>query len=78
MDSKINITVKTAAGKQYKLEVSSSATIAEVKKELEPQCEISADLQRLIYSGHVTEDAKTLESYGTSTLWLSSGRFELS
>lgn len=66
MDSKINIVVKTAAGKQYKLEVAASATVAEVKKQLEPQCEIPADLQRLIYSGHVTDDSKTLESYGTS------------
>lgn len=64
MDEKISITVKTAAGKQYSLQVSANDTVEQVKKALEPQCEIAATSQRLIYSGHVLEDAKTLQDYG--------------
>ena len=65
MDEKITITVKTATGKQYSLQVSPNDTIAQVKKALEPQCEIAADQQRLIYSGHLCDNAKTLQDYGT-------------
>ena len=64
MAEKISITVKTATGKQYPIQVSEDDTIEAVKKLLEPQCEIEADKQRLIYSGHVTENSKTLRDYG--------------
>lgn len=64
----LNITVKTASGKQYPLQVSEDSTIEQVKKQLEPLCETAADLQRLIYSGHITENAKTLKEYGMSGL----------
>ena len=65
MDEKITITVKTATGKQYTLQVSPNDTIEQVKKALEPQCEMAADMQRLIYSGHVCDNSKTLHDYGT-------------
>ena len=61
----IAITVKTATGKQYNLQVSEDASIEEIKKLLESQCEITADLQRLIYSGHIMNNEKTLKDYGT-------------
>ncbi|KAH3661971.1 hypothetical protein OGAPHI_006150 [Ogataea philodendri] len=49
--------------KKYEVDLSASATIAEVKEQLAEQTEIPADRQRLIYSGKVLKDADTVGSY---------------
>lgn len=65
MASKINITVKAVSGQQIKLSVEPSATVEEVKKMIAAQSDFEADRLKLIYSGHIMANERTLESYGT-------------
>jgi ubiquilin len=60
---KINITVKTASGSKYEIQVETTVTIGELKKLLEEKSQVAAEQQRLIYSGKVLRDELTLEDY---------------
>lgn len=60
----ICITAKTTKGDVYKVQIDKTLTILDLKKALVDQCQIAPEFQRLIYSGHVLKDDKTIEGYG--------------
>lgn len=59
----ITVIVKISSGSQYSIQVSEDATIAELKKLLVPQVQTPEEQQRLIYSGHILANEKTLKDY---------------
>lgn len=63
--TEISITAKTTKGQTYSVTISDESTISDLKKALESPSETPADQQRLIYSGHVLKDDKTIKDYGT-------------
>jgi hypothetical protein len=65
---KINITVKTASGSKYEIQVETTITIGELKKLLEEKSQVAAEQQRLIYSGKVLRDELTLADYCNNSI----------
>jgi ubiquilin len=55
--------VKAHTEKNYKVETALNITVAEMKNKIEALSDIKADLQRLIYSGQVLRDERTLADY---------------
>jgi len=58
------ISIKATGGEKYTVTVDSEEmTVKQLKEELEKQCNIPADSQRLIYKGYVLRDQRTVDSY---------------
>jgi ubiquitin C len=55
--------VKTLTGKTVTLNLPSNATVADMKQAFQDKEGISADQQRLIFSGKALEDGRTLAEY---------------
>jgi len=62
----VTLQVKAAANAIYSIKTSLSTTVGEAKQALEAQSNTPAANIRLIYSGQVLSNEKTLESYGTT------------
>jgi ubiquilin len=59
----VTLNVKAHTEKNYKVETSLNITVAEMKNKIEAVSDIKAELQRLIYSGQVLRDERTLADY---------------
>lgn len=59
----ISVNIKSSSGINLSIQVDENSTIGEFKQLLEPQCNIPASQQRLIYAGHVLKDNQTISSY---------------
>jgi ubiquilin len=59
----ITFTVKASNDTKYTLSLAPATTIADVKAKLAELSEVSAERQRLIYSGRVMKNEETLETY---------------
>ena len=59
----IAFTVKAANENKYSVSLPPTATIAELKEKLAQMSDVSAERQRLIYSGRVMKNEETLEFY---------------
>lgn len=64
VNDKATIYVKANTETTYTIEVPLTTTVLQMKEEVEKLSGIPAGSQRLIYSGQVLKDEKTLESYG--------------
>lgn len=67
-ESLASILVKASSEQTYTVKVALSSTVADMKKEVEKVSNIPAESQRLIYSGQVLRDDRTLESYCTNNM----------
>ena len=59
----IKVTIKASTGQRYEAELDTDDSVEAVKQKLAGLCDVPADQQRLIYSGHVLKDEQTLEHY---------------
>lgn len=64
---RINLVIKSSGDKKYDVNVTAETTVAELKQLLVEKTGISADRQRLIYSGRVLKDPDTLDHYKVKT-----------
>jgi hypothetical protein len=60
----IEVTIKTIRGDAAPVKIDAKATIFQLKEEAAKSINIPANEQKLIFSGKITVDDKTLESYG--------------
>lgn len=60
---KLQLVIKSSGDKKYDVSVTSETTVSELKQLLVEKSGISADRQRLIYSGRVLKDPDTLSNY---------------
>lgn len=63
MSDPISLTIKSSGDTKHEVSVAPSATVLELKQQIETKADVPADRQRLIYSGKVLKDAETLSSY---------------
>jgi len=62
--SEVTLQVKASSTTTYTIKVALTATVQQAKEVIQAQSNIPAANQRLIYSGQVMANDKTLESYG--------------
>eukprot|EP01100_Stratorugosa_tubuloviscum_P014661 TRINITY_DN798_c0_g1_i7.p1 TRINITY_DN798_c0_g1~~TRINITY_DN798_c0_g1_i7.p1 ORF type:complete len:373 (-),score=237.20 TRINITY_DN798_c0_g1_i7:133-1251(-) len=60
----MKLTIKTLQQKDIPIEIEATATILEIKQLLKSRENFEVELQKLIFSGKVLEDSRTIESYG--------------
>ncbi|KAI9269202.1 hypothetical protein BDA99DRAFT_557959 [Phascolomyces articulosus] len=61
--STINVNVKSSSDKKFVIAIETSKTVLDLKNAIAEQTEVSAERQRLIYSGRVLKDHDTLADY---------------
>ncbi|KAI9226272.1 MAG: hypothetical protein DHS80DRAFT_32899 [Piptocephalis tieghemiana] len=62
----MNLTFKTVSQDSFKLSVDPTETVLEVKKRIEQEKGHAYSSQKLIYSGKILHDSKTIDSYGVT------------
>ncbi|KAI9226710.1 MAG: hypothetical protein DHS80DRAFT_27797 [Piptocephalis tieghemiana] len=68
MSDTINLQIKSASEAKLSIDISSTATIRELKEAIEAKAnDAPADRQRLIYSGKVLKDTESIASYKIAT-----------
>ncbi|XP_071914711.1 ubiquitin domain-containing protein DSK2a isoform X1 [Coffea arabica] len=60
----VTVNVRCSNGSKFSVQVSLESTVGSFKSVLAQNCEIPAELQRLIYKGRILKDDQTLQSYG--------------
>lgn len=68
--AELTLQVKASSTTTYTIKVPATATVLSAKEAIEEQSKIPVANQRLIYSGQVLANEKTLESYGPCFLQL--------
>ena len=65
-DELIAVTVAASGGTKLAISIAKTASVLELKNRIAAEIDLPAASQRLIFAGHVLDDAKDLASYGVS------------
>jgi ubiquilin len=63
MSSLISVNIKSSTGATFSVQFENNLTVGEFKQVIAEKSSIPATQQRLIFSGHVLKDERTVESY---------------
>lgn len=65
------INIRCSNGTKFSVRTSLETTVGTFKEVVAQNCDVPADLQRLIYKGRILKDDQSLESYGKLELFAS-------
>jgi len=66
MSQTIKLTVKFLSGStQFSVDVPADASVAALKKAIQPQASLAPEAQKIIFSGRILKDEDTLEKVGS-------------
>jgi UV excision repair protein RAD23 len=67
---KMKVTVKEVSGSKFDLDLTPTMSVTEIKQKIEQLKGFSANSQKLVFSGQILADEKTLADYVS---WIGSG-----